>query len=605
LASEDPGAFFAYMERPSVTVAPREAMTRGGVNADLMADEHEDGAKGEMWAGGAAPRNAEDTGCHNKWREGEGGGEGGGAADEKPKRVRLMAPEENAAGGASGEPCGCDGEGVGAADEKPKRVRLMAPEENAADGASECPMHCGVCEDHLMTACCVLIDVTARCDQGCPWCFAHAGEGDADEPSLAEIGRWYDRLTELGEERPFNIQISGGEPAVRDDLPEIVALGRAKGFEYIQLNTNGRRLGAEDAAGYGRQLRSVEAAGYGGAEVGEAYAQRLADAGLTTVFMQFDGVTDAVYRELRGEPLLDAKLRAIENCAKVGLPVTLVPTIVKGVNIFEPSSDVHVGEIGGIVDFMLANLGTVKGIHFQPASFFGRHPSQTESSAARTELHPGRITMFAVMSEIERQTNGRIKGADLLPITTGHPLCCFCANFLRDPDGRLAPTATDAQRESGMACCDSAGPDDAQSCCTPTQDPLEIIRRDRDFVLNKWAGGEQRPAGQPATIAPPARQAQKHLEPAMPAPCPPASERPNTEQPATAPQTQPDSGAAMSFDEAISWFRRNMFTISGMAFMDSSNLDAERLKRCRVQYYTPDDRLIPFCAYNTKYRVSR
>jgi uncharacterized radical SAM superfamily Fe-S cluster-containing enzyme len=58
----------------------------------------------------------------------------------------------------------------------------------------------------------------------------------------------------------------------------------------------------------------------------------------------------------------------------------------------------------------------------------------------------------------------------------------------------------------------------------------------------------------------------------------------------------------MSFDEALSWFQNNMFTISGMAFMDRSNLDAERLKRCRVQYFTPDERLIPFCAYNTLYR---
>ena len=36
--------------------------------------------------------------------------------------------------------------------------------------------------------------------------------------------------------------------------------------------------------------------------------------------------------------------------------------------------------------------------------------------------------------------------------------------------------------------------------------------------------------------------------------------------------------------------------------MDLSNLDAERLKRCRVVQLTDDDRLIPFCAYNSIYR---
>jgi len=45
-----------------------------------------------------------------------------------------------------------------------------------------------------------------------------------------------------------------------------------------------------------------------------------------------------------------------------------------------------------------------------------------------------------------------------------------------------------------------------------------------------------------------------------------------------------------------------MFTVSAMAFQDASNLDAERLRRCRVQQLTEDDRLIPFCAYNSIYR---
>ncbi|MDR0309987.1 MAG: hypothetical protein LBJ21_00210, partial [Acidobacteriota bacterium] len=37
-------------------------------------------------------------------------------------------------------------------------------------GNTECPAHCGPCENHLMTACCVLINVTTRCNQRCPYC---------------------------------------------------------------------------------------------------------------------------------------------------------------------------------------------------------------------------------------------------------------------------------------------------------------------------------------------------------------------------------------------------------------------------------------------------
>jgi hypothetical protein len=110
---------------------------------------------------------------------------------------------------------------------------------------------------------------------------------------------------------------------------------------------------------------------------------------------------------------------------------------------------------------------------------------------------------------------------------------------------------------------------------------MEVIRRDRDFVLDKWTVGVRNPSAQPGAESggPPGES---------------PSQRDGTDA------MQRDR--IMSLDEALDWFRGNMFTLSGMAFMDRSNLDAERLKRCRVQYYTPDDRLIPFCAYNSIYR---
>ena len=54
-------------------------------------------------------------------------------------------------------------------------------------------------------------------------------------------------------------------------------MDRDKGFDFFQLNTNGLRLAAEPG-----------------------YAQKLKDAGLNTVFLQFDGVTEDVYEILQG-----------------------------------------------------------------------------------------------------------------------------------------------------------------------------------------------------------------------------------------------------------------------------------------------------------------
>jgi hypothetical protein len=37
--------------------------------------------------------------------------------------------------------------------------------------------------------------------------------------------------------------------------------------------------------------------------------------------------------------------------------------------------------------------------------------------------------------------------------------------------------------------------------------------------------------------------------------------------------------------------------ISGMAFQDAWNIDLERLRRCCVHVVTPEQKLVPFCAY--------
>lgn len=381
---------------------------------------------------------------------------------------------------------------------------------------SQCPLHCGICENHLQTACCVLIDITERCNQHCPYCFARADEKDFDgyEPSIQELESKFDLLLRLGEEeRPFNIQLSGGEPTVREDLPDIIKMAKNKGFEYIQINTNGRRLARE-----------------------EGYAEILKESGSSVIFMQFDGTTDEIYMKMRGEPLFEEKKKAIENCRKARLPVTLVPTVARNVNL---------DNIGEMMQFLIENVSVVKGIHFQPVSFFGRHPDSE---------HENRVTMFDVLRELEKQT-GIIKYDDFCPIATGHPLCCFYSTYIKETDGSVRCTLTGAGKEAGISCCDTeAG-------------KIDIIKRDRDFVLNKWevASREEEEAADWSKYG--------------------------------------SSSEILQLIEFLTYYKQNTFTVTGMAFQDVSNLDAERVKRCRVQVLSEDDRLIPFCGYNSIYRT--
>ncbi len=39
-----------------------------------------------------------------------------------------------------------------------------------------CPYDCGICPDHEQEACCVLIELTRRCNQHCPYCYADSSK---------------------------------------------------------------------------------------------------------------------------------------------------------------------------------------------------------------------------------------------------------------------------------------------------------------------------------------------------------------------------------------------------------------------------------------------
>jgi len=263
---------------------------------------------------------------------------------------------------------------------------------NARECKRGCPFDCGLCEQHVRSGCCVLLELTTRCNLNCPVCFASAGKEERDS-SLDEVEKLYDLLSASG--GPFNIQLSGGEPTMRDDLPEIIRMGKQKGFSYIQLNTNGIRIGGKPE-----------------------YIQELKDAGLDCVFLQFDGMREEPYQTLRGKPLSEVKQKAIDHCKKAGIGVVLVPTIAR---------DVNISEIGAILQFAERNMPWIRGVHFQPLSHFGR-----------CDLEPPqkRITIPEMLAEIETQTGGAMKAADFVGGQAEHPYCSFHANYYK-LDGML------------------------------------------------------------------------------------------------------------------------------------------------------------------------
>lgn len=370
-----------------------------------------------------------------------------------------------------------------------------------------CPYDCGLCNAHQQRPCSVLLEVTSRCNLHCAVCFADSGDGGDDDPSLAALTWRLERA--MAAAGPCNLQLSGGEPTLRDDLPDIVEIARRVGYSFIQLNTNGLRLAAD-----------------------RGYADRLAAAGLSSVFLQFDGTDDQVYHRLRGRPLLERKLQAVANAGAAGLGVVLVPTLVGGVNT---------DSIGALLRQALALAPTVRGIHFQPFSQFGRFPDQDVDR---------RVTLPEVMRALDAQTNGLVKVSDFSPPGGEHAHCSFHASYICSADGGLRPLGGAAAQSS---------------CCSPA------------------AGG-----GIAKTVETVSRRWTLPVKPSAAAEC--------CAPVTSAAITRNDGPLTLEvfLREAVS----RSFTISAMAFQDAENLDLERLRGCCIAVLSPTGGLIPFCAYN-------
>lgn len=383
-----------------------------------------------------------------------------------------------------------------------------------------CPSACGICPEHRQGTCCVLLEVTKRCNLGCPFCFAK-GEAEGADREFSDIKK---DLSFIASKGAGLVQLSGGEPTLRDDLPEIVAAAHEAGIRYVQLNTNGIRL-AED----------------------EAYVEALAAAGLSFVFMQFDGTRDKIYEWLRGRPLLDIKKRAIEVCDKYHIGVTLVPMLVPGINT---------DNIGDILRFAANRSPAVRGVHFQPVSFFGRTPKIPKEA--------DRFTLDMLIDAVYEQSYGLVPEGTLLPSRCDHPLCGFHGDYIVREDRTLYPL----HKEQGDCCCGVA-----------------TAEQNREFVARRWLRRDE-----------------------VPAPCPDCGEEDDIEEddpPEPHGEHEHCGGGtcscgekeeSMSLDKFAQRIKSHGFTVTAMAFQDKWNIDLERLRRCSL-HVCDGERLVPFCAY--------
>jgi len=260
-----------------------------------------------------------------------------------------------------------------------------------------CPANCGLCSNHLSHTGLSNIIVTNRCDLTCWYCFFYVKKGLEGayvyEPTL-------DQIREMGRslkaERPVagnSVQITGGEPTIREDLPTIIKILKEEGVDHIQLNTNGINLA-----------------------LNPGLAKRLKDAGVSNLYMSFDGVTPKTNPKNHWEAPY-----AIDACRRVGVGVVLVPTVIKSINDHE---------LGDIIRFGWKNIDTVHAVNFQPVSLTGR--------LTKTERAKYRITIPDCIERIEEQTNGMITKDGWFPVPSCSPVTGFIEAFTKKEQYELS-----------------------------------------------------------------------------------------------------------------------------------------------------------------------
>ena len=157
------------------------------------------------------------------------------------------------------------------------------------------------------------ISVTDRCNFRCPYCMPAAtfGPGFKFLPrkevlTYEEIARLARVFVSLGTRK---LRITGGEPLVRSDLPELIEqLARIPGADDLALTTNGHLL--------------------------ERQAEPLARAGLRRVTVSLDSHDPEVFKKMSGGASAPERvLRGIEAAVAAGLgPIKINCVVQRGVN---------------------------------------------------------------------------------------------------------------------------------------------------------------------------------------------------------------------------------------------------------------------------------
>jgi len=188
----------------------------------------------------------------------------------------------------------------------------------------------------------VRLSVTDQCDLRCFYCMPK-GFDDYQEHedwlTFDEIERVMRAFSELGTKR---VRITGGEPLIRKDLPELInRLNLLPGIEDLSLSTNATRLAKQ--------------------------ADALKNAGVTRINVSLDTLQADKFKQITCGKL-DKVINGLMAAKKAGLaPIKINMVAMKGIND---------DEIEDMVEFCIENDFTLRFIETMPMGNTGQKASE-------------------------------------------------------------------------------------------------------------------------------------------------------------------------------------------------------------------------------------
>jgi GTP 3',8-cyclase len=266
------------------------------------------------------------------------------------------------------------------------------------------------------------VSVTDRCNFRCRYCMPAEGLPWLPKPEVLtfeEIGRLVRLMAEMGVRE---VRLTGGEPLVRRDLPELVEmLAGISGIDDLSLTTNGVLL--------------------------DRLAAPLVAAGLRRVNVSLDSLSHTRFAEITRRDALDRVLRGLEEAER---HPELRPIKINSVAIRGFSET----EVPALAELARRKPYVVRFLEFMPLDADERWDADKVLSGAEIRTIVEQQWPLVEVAAGPSSTSRRFRFADgageigfVSPVT--EPFCSSCDRIRLTADGRLR-TCLFSRREWGL-----------------------------------------------------------------------------------------------------------------------------------------------------------